>query len=69
MKKLIFLVLCVAAMAAEPITKAGKGCPVGYRVSGAYCIPNANAKHTILKTGNGCPVGYRDVYGKYCVKN
>jgi hypothetical protein len=67
MKKLTFLVLCVAVMAAEPIVKVGKYCPYGHRESGNYCIPNAPTKPVIAKIKN-CPVGYR-ASGNYCIKN
>ena len=68
MKKLIFVGLCMSAMAAEPFVKSGSFCPVGYRVSGNYCVPNTSAPPVNIVRKNDCPFGYHK-QGNYCTKN
>ena len=43
----------------QPLPKVG-GCPLGYYVSGGYCVPSrsGNPRGAIEKSGNSCPLGY-----------
>lgn len=70
MKKTASLLIVVSGFMvgdaqAEVLPKVGS-CPVGYRTSGAYCIPIENTKEVVVKI-KSCPVGYR-TSGNYCIK-
>jgi hypothetical protein len=66
----IAALVSVSALAGDgqPIVRAGKHCPSGYRKSGEYCVPRAGSTQSapaIEKKGS-CPSGYRK-NGEYCV--
>ncbi len=68
--KLLFVVMALiyalvnATPSPQPLVR-NKSCPSGYYTSGAYCVPNNNAKFAIRKLGS-CPSGYFSS-GDYCV--
>ena len=55
---------------AQPIQKVGYSCPLGYYVSGSYCVPSVGnrSKWSIPKEGRSCPLGSY-VSGNYCAKS
>ena len=73
MKALFFLVLLPMASFAQtmPIPMAGKTCPLGYYISGSYCVPSSTNKSrwAVPKDNQQlCPLGAY-ASGNYCVKN
>ena len=46
--------------------EGGHRCPVGYRTSGAYCVPLSSSSPAAIARVGSCPVGYR-TSGNYCV--
>jgi hypothetical protein len=48
----------------QPLVR-NSSCPSGYYSSGAYCVPNNNAKFAIERIGS-CPSGYYSS-STYCV--
>ena len=48
----------------QPLVR-NSSCPSGYYSSGAYCVPNNNAKFAIERLGS-CPSGYYSS-STYCV--
>ena len=49
----------IAQQPIQPLPKVG-GCPLGYYISGSYCVPSksGNTRGALEKTGNSCPLGY-----------
>ena len=65
----IAALVSVKALASEgqPIVRAGKHCPSGYRKSGDYCVPRSGSSaSTAIEKKGSCPSGYRK-NGDYCV--
>jgi len=65
---LIALVITPGSINASPPPQPlirNNSCPPGYYSSGAYCVPNNNAKFAIERNGS-CPSGYYSS-GNYCV--
>ena len=66
-----FTLLPIPVLAqAQPIQKTGYSCPLGYYISGSYCVPSAgnSSKWSIPKDGPSCPLGSY-VSGNYCTKS
>jgi len=58
--------ILIMAQLAQPLPRVSS-CPMGYFISGAYCVPSRNATNAIEKQGSSCPMGYY-TSGSYCVK-
>jgi hypothetical protein len=59
----------VAQQPVRHLPKAG-GCPLGYDISGSYCVPSksGNTRGTIETTVSACPLGFYSS-GSYCVSS
>jgi hypothetical protein len=59
----------MAQQPVQPLPKVG-GCPLGYYVSGDYCVPtkSGNTRGAIEKSSNSCPLGFYSS-GNYCVSS
>ena len=78
MKRRLVLLLAVGALTSgnalaqqsvQPLPKVG-GCPLGYYVSGSYCVPSSggNTRDVIEKKGSSCPLGFYSS-GNYCISS
>ena len=58
--------LALAQRSPQP-RQPGQWCPVGWMVSGSYCVPGSDKAPAAIPKKGWCPAGWRES-GIYCIR-